>query len=230
MERKQILNELNKLADKDWAEDPKHIKIINTQNRILGVRTNDLKEYAKKLAKDDIESTILALKDDSFEETLLQGLIIGKIAKIDECYAKIIEFLPKIDNWATCDQTVSALKVFKKDKDNKYFKSFVELAKDKREYYARFGIIMLMTYYLKPETIGEVLKLMSQINNNAYYVQMAEAWLISVSFVKYREQTLELIKTKTLPQFVQNKAICKCRDSFRVSSFDKEELKKYRIK
>ncbi len=230
MERKQILNELNKLADKDWAEDPKHIKIINTQNRILGVRTNDLKEYAKKLAKDDIESAILALKDNSFEETLLCGLLIGKIAKIDECYAKIIEFLPKIDNWATCDQTIAGLKAFKKDKNNAYFQNFVELSKSGKEFYARFGIIMLMTYYLKQETIGEVLKLMEQINNNAYYVQMAEAWLISVAFVKYREQTLELIKSQTLPQFVQNKAICKCRDSFRVNSVDKENLKKYRIR
>ena len=63
-----------------------------------------------------------------------------------------------------------------------------------------------------------------------YYVNMANAWLVAECFTKQRDKTLNLIKNKTLNKFVQNKAISKCRDSFRVSPEDKELLKTFRIK
>lgn len=59
---------------------------------------------------------------------------------------------------------------------------------------------------------------------------MAISWLISVCFVKFRTDTLELIKSKNLPVFVQNKAISKIRDSYRVANKDKELVKKYLIR
>lgn len=230
MERKQILNELDKLADKKWAEDIVHKNIINTKNIILGVRTPDLRKYASKLHNVSGEDVFLTLKDASFEEILLCGMLIGKIKDIDKCYCALIDFVPRIDNWATCDQTVASLKAFKKDNINKYFDKFISLAKDNREFYARIGIIMLMTYYLKDETIDDILAILPLIDNHSYYVGMAVAWLISVAYIKYREKTVKLIKSQKMSKFIQNKAISKCHDSYRVSTEDKEMLKKYRIK
>ena len=57
---------------------------------------------------------------------------------------------------------------------------------------------------------------------------MAVAWAISVCYVKFRDKTLKLLKIKELDIFVQNKAIQKIRESFRVSDEDKEMLKKYK--
>ena len=69
-----------------------------------------------------------------------------------------------------------------------------------------------------------------EVKSTAYYVNMALAWLISFAFMKFKEKTYELLNKKALSKFVQNKAICKCRDSFRVDKTDKENLIKFRIK
>ena len=230
MEREQILTELNALADKKWAEDIVHKNIINTKTAILGVRTPDMRKMASKYAKCGIEDIILALNNEYFEEIELHGFLLGYIKDINRTFDMLIEFLPQIDNWAVCDQTVASVKVFKKDKDNKYLDKFIALTKSNKEFYARVGLIMLMSYYLKDETIDKVLSILPQINNHSYYVDMAVAWLVSVAFVKYREKTYNLIKSQKLVKFVQNKAISKCHDSYRVSTEDKEMLKKYRIK
>ena len=58
-----------------------------------------------------------------------------------------------------------------------------------------------------------------------YYIKMAAAWALSVCFVKYRDLTWEAFASKTMNPWVQNKAIQKCRESYRVSAEDKELLK-----
>lgn len=230
MDRKDIICDFEMLADKEWAKDKNHVGIINTKNTIIGVRTADMKALAKKYAKIDLEGTILALKSQYFEENLLYGLLIGQNKDIERCYDMLIGFLPRIDNWAVCDQTCASLKAFEKDKDNKYFDKFLNLSNSNNEFYARVGIIMLMTYYLKPECIDSIFENLLQINNHEYYVDMAVAWLVSVAFVKFEKQTIELLKSKKLQKRVQNKSICKIRDSFRVDLHKKEQIKQYRIK
>ena len=78
--------------------------------------------------------------------------------------------------------------------------------------------------------IDKIFVLLQQITNHAYYVDMAVAWLISYAIVKFPEKTIDLLAQKKLTKFVQNKAICKCRDSFRVDKHVKEMLIEYRIK
>ena len=63
-----------------------------------------------------------------------------------------------------------------------------------------------------------------------YYVNMAVAWLVAECFTKQREQTLIFLHTHSLNNFTINKAIQKCRDSFRVSQEDKQMLLKYKVK
>ena len=40
-----------------------------------------------------------------------------------------------------------------------------------------------------------------------------------------QEKVYDLLKLKCLDKFIQNKAISKCRDSFRISEADKQKLK-----
>ncbi len=64
--------------------------------------------------------------------------------------------------------------------------------------------------------------------NQAYYVMMAEAWLLAEAFVVQRAATLKFLRESyaqgILPKFVQNKAIQKIRESYRVSPSDKALL------
>ena len=58
-------------------------------------------------------------------------------------------------------------------------------------------------------------------------MRMAVAWAISVCFVKYPKQTEAFLVENRLDDFIQNKAIQKIRESYRVKKEDKERLKVY---
>ena len=223
MTYKEVIESLNNSIDAKFAKSDMHKKILNSKQCVLGVRTPMIRKLAGRMYKNCSREVILALKDGSWEETLLAGLLIGYEKDIKVAFERLFAFCERIDNWATCDCTCSSLKIFKKDDDNKFFDEFLKMAKSEYEFTARVGIIMLMLYYLKPECIEKILKLLPQIGNHAYYVDMAVAWLISFAIVKFEKQTVELFESKKLTKFVQNKAICKCRDSFRVEKTLKEK-------
>ena len=50
---------------------------------------------------------------------------------------------------------------------------------------------------------------------------MAQAWLISIMFIKFREKTLDYLKENTLDNWIQNKTIQKIRESRKVNKKDK---------
>lgn len=230
MEYKEIIDNLKGLIDEKFANDPMHAKILNTQQCVLGVRTHNLREFAKNLCKNAQMNKILPLKDNYWEETLVAGISIAYIKDIDKAYKELTAFCDRIDNWATCDQVCSSLKIFKKDKKNQYLDKFIDMCYSCHDWTARVGIVMLMLYYLKPECIDKVLGALPSVNNHSYYVDMAVAWLISYVVIKFPDRAIELLKSQVLTKFVQNKAISKSRDSYRVSKEVKEELIKYRIK
>ena len=86
----------------------------------------------------------------------------------------------------------------------------------------RFGLVTLLGYYLEESYIDEIFYLCTNITNREYYVKMAQAWLISIMFIKFREKTLDYLKENTLDNWIQNKTIQKIRESIRVSKEDKD--------
>ena len=87
-----------------------------------------------------------------------------------------------------------------------------------------------MTYFLNGDYFLKVLKMLLSTKSNYYYVDMAVAWAISVCFVKNYNQTLMLFKNCKLSNFVFNKTIQKCMESFRLANNQKEELKSLKRK
>lgn len=94
----------------------------------------------------------------------------------------------------------------------------------------RFAAVALMDFFLNDEYIDRVLEIYRRISLDAYYVKMGVAWALSVCYVKYPEKTLALLKEGALDPWTHNKAIQKCRESFRVSKEDKEMLKELKRK
>ena len=99
-----IINKLYKLQDKEYRDfQIKLIPNINS-NTIIGIRTKELKKYAKELVKDNnYMSFIEELPHKYFEENQLHAFIISEIKDYDKCIEYINKFLPYINNWATCD-------------------------------------------------------------------------------------------------------------------------------
>lgn len=221
---KEFIKYLMSLGNKSLVEF--NSRIVNTKQVIIGIKTPFLRDIAKVIAKGDMESFLSLVEDKYFEETLIKGFVIGYIKDKKLFLKHFNDFILNVDNWATCDTCVSSFKIMKME-------NFYDLAKSlsfkNDEFVARVGLIIILDYYVDEEHIKDILSLISNIHSDYYYVNMAISWLISVCFVKFRTNTLELIKRKNLPVFVQNKAISKIRDSYRVTDEDKELVKKYLI-
>lgn len=99
-----------------------------------------------------------------------------------------------------------------------------------REFEVRFGVIMLMNYYFDQSNIDHSLNIISKVDTRrAYYIMMSVAWAVATVFVKQRDKTFDLLLSKRLDREVQNKAISKIRDWFRVSKQDKDLVVGYKI-
>ena len=127
-----------------------------------------------------------------------------------------------------CDTLCCCIKIPKKEKES--FRAFLnKYLESEKEFEVRFGLVMLFRNYTESGYIKSTLNAIKNSVSKDYYSQMGAAWALSVCYVKFPEDTLELFAEKSLDRFVQNKAIQKCRESLRVSQANKEKLKQYRI-
>ena len=85
-----------------------------------------------------------------------------------------------------------------------------------REFRIRFGVVMLMSYFLTPEYIGKVFEVMEKVCKGDYYVDMAVAWCLATARAKFDSQTQEFVRKADLTPGVIKKYEQKVRDSLRV--------------
>lgn len=192
---------------------------------MIGVRTPALRSLAKALVKkDDIGDFLSDLPHEIFEENQLHAFIISEVKDYDLCMEEVNRFLPYVNNWATCDQMNP--KVFGKKENREKLLSQIKLwLKSKETYEIRFGIRMLMCFFLDEDFDPKYLKMVSKIRSEEYYVNMMIAWYFATALAKQYKATLPLIEAKTLSPWVQNKTIQKAVESFRVSDEKKTYLR-----
>ena len=209
----------------------RHLKIINSDKYVISVSTAILKNIAKHLLKTNYIDYLNECTFETYEDTLIYGLVVAGIKDADLMIKYLDIYIAHIGSWAECDTVVSAMKHFHKSNYKyDYFDHFYSMCFDTQEYVARFGIVTLMVHYLEAEYIDRVLYMCENVTTHYYYIDMAIAWLISFAFMKFKDKTYVLLSKRTLTPFIQNKSICKCRDSYQVSLLDKENLILYRIK
>jgi len=220
--------ELFKLQDKKYKElQAKTIPNIDP-NTIIGVRTPELRSLAKKMVKENnYKSFLEELPHNYFDENQLHAFIISELKDFNECIDYTNKFLPYIDNWATCDQ-MSPL-VFKKNKD-KLLKEIKVWIKSKDTYTIRFGIGMLMSYFLDEDFDKKYLEIVSKIKSKEYYVNMMIAWFFATSLAKQYKDTITYIDDNKLDLWIHNKTIQKTIESYRITSSQKEYLRSLKRK
>ena len=156
---------------------------------------------------------------------MIIGFIKNKEKNINKISKYIEYFIPSIKNWAICDVFCAGLKITKKyPKEmwnfiNKYLKS-------NEEFEIRFGIVMLLDYYIKEEYMDKIFDITDSIKHQGYYVKMAVAWLLSICYIKYPDKTLEYLKHTNIDDFTYNKALQKIIESYRVTEENKEIIRK----
>lgn len=229
--KEEITKSLKEKADLKYKEF--HSGLCPNTNNILGIRVPVLRQYAKDLLKEhDYEFLLRNIDNKYYEEIMLQGMIIGlsKEKDFEKIKKYIVEFIPKIDNWAVCDTFCAGLKITKKYKEEMW-ELIGRYLKSEKEFELRFGLVMILDFYIEEKYLQEDFKIFENINSKDYYVQMALAWAISICLIKYYDETLLFLKDKKekFDKFTYNKALQKGIESFRLTKNQKETLRKIKM-
>lgn len=192
---------------------------------ILGVRIPSLRKIAKQLAQGDWKQYLTSASDDSYEEIMLQGMTLGYAkGDLQEKEPFLRAFLPKINNWSVCDSTCSTIKLAKKQ-PAEFWDFLGEYLHSPREFEVRFVLVQMLDYYVTKDYLPRVLEAVSQVTLQVYYVQMAQAWAVSICYREFPELTLPFLKENSLDDFTHNKALQKITESLKVSMEDKALIK-----
>ncbi len=199
-------------------------KIVNTTDEILAVKTADVKNLAKQIAKTNAKEYLNGADLNIYEQKLLYGFVLGYAnLSVEEFKAYLFKFFAVINCWALCDSPISTMKIIEKNKDY-FFNFFVENLKNKNPFVVRFSIVAFFKFYLGNEYIDRVVEIYKKIKSNEYYINIGLAWGVCEILTKQYNKGVEILKQKALDKWVQNKAIQKARESFRISTDKKEFL------
>ena len=224
----EILEELFKLQDKEYAEFQSKLTPSVDKSKFIGVRVPEVRKLAKLYFKDENSKEFLnTLPHKYYDENMVHGLLISEIKDYEECIREVDKFLPYVDNWAVCD--IMSPKIFKKNKD-KLIEKIKIWSKSKDVYTCRFGIEMLMRNYLDKDFKSEYLNIPSTIVSDEYYINMMIAWFYATALAKHWNDSIKYIENKKLTKWVHNKTIQKARESYRITDEQKEYLKNLKIK
>ena len=207
-----------------------HKKLLPTVDpeRLIGVRTPQLRSLAKELSgTPEAEDFLASLPHVYYDENTLHGLLISNGKDISWVIAQLDRFLPFVDNWATCDLTRP--KIFQKHLPEPLPKVKEWLASN-HEYTVRFGIGMLLSFYLGQAFQPEYLTWVASLHRQEYYVNMMIAWYFATALTKQYEAALPYLQSHCLEQWTHNKAIQKALESTRIPPEHKEILRSLKRK
>ncbi len=218
------------LALQDLAYKEFHCKLMPTvnPNKVIGVRTPALRKLSKELWGTPKATEFLnSLPHKYYEEDNLHGFFIEKMKDYEEAIAALNAFLPYIDNWATCD--LMSPKIFKKHLPDLLEQVKIWMASN-HTYTVRFGIKMLLNFYLDEAFSTEYLDMVAAVQSEEYYVKMMVAWYFATALAKQYDATLPYIEKKRLETWIHNKTIQKAVESYRITKEQKDYLKTLKIK
>jgi 3-methyladenine DNA glycosylase AlkD len=198
------------------------------EESMIGVRTPELRAYAKELSKrEDIEDFLDVLPHDYFDENQLHAFILSGMKDYDRCLAEVERFLPYVDNWATCDQM--SPKVFKKHRQE-LTDSIQNWIRSEKPYTIRFGVGMLMEHFLDEDFDPVYPEWVVGLRSEEYYVNMMIAWYFATALAKQYEAVLPYIEEHRLAAWTHNKTIQKAVESYRITPEQKEYLRSLKVK
>ena len=219
--KERLLKEVDKTY-KDFNQ-----KLIPNINNILGIRVPVLRKISKEIYKNNWQD-FLKQKPQYFEEAMLQGMVIGLIKDEPNAILEYIEtFIPQINNWAVCDCFCSSLKFTENNKElvwnflHKYLNS-------SKEYEIRFVLVMLLNYYIEEKYLNKIFKIIENYQYNDYYAHMGAAWLISICYIKYPEETTKYLLNSNIDTKTYNKSIQKIIESNKIDKKTKNKLKTFK--
>lgn len=222
-----IRERLFSLADADYRDFQRRLIPNVAPESVIGVRVPALRALAKQLYGTEAAARFLGeLPHAYYDENNLHGLLLERVKDYGELVAALDEFLPFVDNWATCD--IISPKAFGRNIPALYRQSELWLG-SAHVYAVRFGLEQLMTYFLDESFTTDVLELAASVVSEEYYIRMIQAWLFATALAKQYPAAVVYIEKCRLDAWTHNKAIQKAVESRRVSEERKAYLKTLKI-
>ena len=222
--RTEVLKKLQEEAEEKYQKFS--AKLLPPQIDLLGVRIPKLRQIAKEIAKvgkaeDYLKTPLTELKYQ--EEFMLYSLLIAQ-SKSPDKIEQIKNFVPYINSWAVCDIFCSSIKDAKKQQQL-YWETFRPLTQSHKEYEIRFFYVMALSYFINETYLQKIFSLIRAQKYVGFYDKMAVAWLLSMMYVKYPNETETFLQDTPLDKFVFQKSISKICDSFQVKKEAKIHLR-----
>ncbi len=216
------------LQNQDLAYQKFQSSLCPGISSIVGVRIPLLRKKAKDLLKQDYRFYLDHVTNASYEETMLEGLLIGEgKMSLEDKFFYLDRFLPKIDNWAICDICASSFHL--KEADLAPFWEYLSKYRTStREFEIRFLLIMYLNYFIQDPYLDDLFSYVDGLVSDDYYVKMGISWLLSVLYVKEKERTIAYFKHHHLSPWVYQKTLQKIIESRRVSEEEKKEIRKWK--
>ena len=222
----EIVSQLFALQDQAYADFQSKLLPTVKRETVIGVRTPDLRKMAKQICKTPAAQEFLhSLPHRYFDENQLHAFILSEEKDFNTCIANLEQFLPYVDNWATCDQL--SPRCFKKH-TQELLPLIRRWMKSTHTYTIRFGMGILMRYYLDETFLPEYLQWVASIKSNEYYIRMMQAWFFATALAKQWDATLPYIEQYRMEKDTHNKTIQKAVESYRITDEQKELLRNYR--
>jgi len=223
-----ILKTLKKSIDLKYKEFSSSLTPSINKDVVLGIRAPVLKEIAKTFyGTNEGKEFLENLPHKYYEENNLHAYMLVKEKDFDRCLELVDNFLPYVDNWATCD--VLRPKCFSKNK-NKLLGYIDKWIKSDKEYTVRFAIGVLTSYFLDDDFKDEHLIKVASVLDDRYYVKMMVAWYFATALAKKYDKAVKIIEDRLLDPWTHNKAIQKAIESYRVEDAHKQYLRTLKIK
>ena len=216
VEFKECLETYKRENKIEWTKN-----ILNTSMPVLAIKSPDIQNITKQIRKGNYLSFLDLDINDYYENMAINGNLISIIKDFSTMKHYLDKYSKSVECWASCD----LLKFNVKKNEENFFKLAEEYIESDLPFVRRIGMSVLFKLIDNDLYIDKIYEMLNRFENEQeYYVNMLNAWLLCELFIKRRDKTIEFLKNNKLNKFTINKGISKCRDSFRVSKEDKEFL------
>ncbi len=203
--------------------------VLHNLESIKNLKTRDVDAYNKRLIKENADVSDLreyVLKHQILHRTYFQ-VSMGLLKSNEERLQFIEDHFELLRDWWHVDQLTQFVK---KPLDYDYaFNKAKEYIYSDLTFARRWGYVLFLAGLQKDRAhTKEILSLMK--DDEEYYVQMAQAWLIADLGVYNIEEVKTFLANTSLKYSITGKAVGKLCDSYRISDEDKAYVKSLRPK
>ena len=209
-----ILERLFALQDLKYKEFQCKLMPTVDPEAVIGVRTPALRQLARELeGTEEAAAFLQSLPHRYYDENNLHGFLLSLVKDCEETVAGLEAFLPYVDNWATCD--LISPKAFRRH-PNQLPEQARRWMASQHTYTVRFGIGVLLEFYLDGAFQTEYLDWAADLRSGEYYVNMMIAWYFATALAKQYDAALPYLLNRRLDSWTHNRAIQKALESRRV--------------